>query len=793
MSLIFWRSRLRMSQHTRTRTPVYAIAVICGSIVVTGCSPAEHDAVVATVGTKPVRLSEYEQQYIKSLGTREAGAATSQDDREKFLDLVVKYRLKLAGAYGEGLDRRSEVLSEIAAYKGSLASSYLTEREVITPGVRQLYARQNEEIRASHILLSLSPSASAADSAAAYKKAYEIIGAAKTGADFGALAIEHSQDPSVKLNRGDLYYFTAGQLVTPFEDAAFAMKVGEISSVPVRTQYGLHIIKLADRKPAPGEVHAGHIMIRFQNQNPSPQDTLLAYGKIRALRDSLRAGADFAALATRHSEDPGSAGRGGDLGYFSRRRWVQPFDEVAMDLRPGQVSDIVRTPYGYHLIKCYDVRPRKSFEAAKQELTPIYQQLRYQEDYAKFLAGLKKEVHFVSYDSTLRRFLSSVDSTKTTHDSACWSGVAPGVSALPLFALQGQPVSVDSVEHLIEGRPDLAGTSLRAQSLAAAVEKIGEQLVFSAKADLLAATTPEFAGLLAEYKEGILLYQVEQEHVWNRIVMGDSVLKPYFASNRDKFAWPDRVSITDIKGGSDSLAGVISRRLHSGESIELIAGLDSVRMAAPTVFRTAFARGSARPDAKALAVFRTVADEMRQDGALHVTVTARADTSKGKKGSQKLAAARLEACKSLLVKKLAVDPARVTTVTLPGAGSAGQAPGDADVLTTDVSGRIPLVIGKPETVMLPPATDERTQHADSIAVGGTTRPFLYKGYYTVVRLNAREGARRKTYEEAGPELASAYQDYESKRLENAWLDQLRQQYPTVEFKPVLRNAFASAH
>ncbi|HMK38845.1 MAG TPA: peptidylprolyl isomerase, partial [Bacteroidota bacterium] len=297
-----------------------------------GCSPAEQDAIVATVGGQPIRLSEYEQQYLKSLGTREAGAATSQEDREKFLDLVVKYRLKLAGAHGEGLESRPEVLSEVAAYKGSLAASYLTEREVITPGVRQLYARQNEEIRASHILLSLNPSASPADSAAAYKKAYDIIAALRSGNDFGRLAVENSQDPSAKLNKGDLYYFTAGQLVTPIEDAAFSMKVGEISSAPVRTQYGLHILKIVDRKTAPGEIHAGHIMIRFLNQNPSPDDTTQAYAKMKALQDSLTAGANFASLATAHSEDPGSASRGGDLGYFSRRRWVQPFDEVAMIL-----------------------------------------------------------------------------------------------------------------------------------------------------------------------------------------------------------------------------------------------------------------------------------------------------------------------------------------------------------------------------------------------------------------------------------------------------------------------------
>jgi len=786
-----------MSQQNRTRNRIYVAAAVLGTVICAGCSPAEHDAVVATVGTQSVRLSEYEQQYLKSLGSREAGAATTQEDREKFLDLVVKYRLKLAGAYGEGLDKHPEVLNEIAAYKGSLASSYLTEREVITPGVKQLYARQNEEIRASHILISLSTSASPADSAAAYKKAYEIIAAAKSGNDFGRLALENSADPSVKINKGDLYYFTAGQLVTPFEDAAFAMKIGEISQAPVRTQYGLHIIRIVDRKSAPGEVHAGHIMIRFQNQDPSPQDTIQAYAKIKALKDSIAAGANFALLAQRHSEDPGSSGRGGDLGFFSRRRWVQPFDEVAMTLKPSQVSDIVRTPYGYHLIKCYEVRPRKSLEESKQELQPIYQQLRYQDDYAKFLSRLKKEVRFELFDSTLTRFLASVDTNKTTHDSAWWSGITRPVGMLPLFSVLDQQISLDSVVHMINARPEMAGTPLRAQNLIAVTDKIGEQLVFSAKADLLAKSVPEFGALLAEYREGILLYQVEQEHVWNKIVMGDSILKPYFAANRDKFAWPDRISITEIKGATDSLAGVISGRLKSGETIETLAEKDSVRMAAPTSYRTAFARGSAKPDPKALASLSAVAGEMRHDAAVRLTITAHADTSKGKGRSRKLAAARLEAVRSYLVRKLKLDPARVTTVTSPfpadvPGDARNSAPKEADIVRTDVNGRIPLVSGKPETALLPPPTDERTQRADSLAIGNVTPPFLFKGYFTIVRLNARESAHRKTYEEAGAELSSAYQDYESKRLESDWLAQLRQKYPIVEYKPVLKDAFAPA-
>ena len=168
------------------------------------------------------------------------------------------------------------------------------------------------------------------------------------------------------------------------------------------------------------------------------------------------------------------------------------------------------------------------------------------------------------------------------------------------------------------------------------------------------------------------------------------------------------------------------------------------------------------------------------------------DTTGAKEQSLKLAAARLEAVRQYLVRKLSVNPARVTTVTYPlSPGAATELRDETDVIRTELTGRTPLVAVMPETMILPPATDERTQHADSLAVGAVSSPFLYKGYYTIVRLNARDGTHRKTYEEAGPELSSTYQDYESKRLEGEWLTKLRQKYPVVEYKPILKNAFAT--
>ncbi len=780
---------------SRLRIPIPGGIAFTFLLMLAGCSPKMSDQIVATVGNDKISLADYEKMYNGSSASHDAGPASSQEEREKFLDLMIKYRLKLGDAYRQGLDRKPEILNEIEQYRGGLAQSFLTEREVVAPGLRRLYQQGSEEIRASHILISLRRDASPDDSLIAYRKAYDIIKRLKGGADFGALAEEVSQDPSAKQNKGDLYYFTAGQMVPAFEEAAFAMKVGEISSDPVRTQFGLHIIKITDRRPAPGEVHCSHIMIRFRAKNPPPEDTAAAFEKIKAIQDSLRIGVDFAELARRNSGDMGSATRGGDLGWFTRRRWVQPFDEVALSLKPGQVSGIVRTIYGYHLIKCTDTRPRKTFEEAKPELQRVYQQSRFQDDYSKYLDSLKKLVVFTRDAAVANRFIASCDSTKLIRDSAWAAGIGPELGTAAMFTVGGKPVSVDSVISILKSRPDLAETPVRAMQMLGALDKVAEQLVFAARSVSLERENPEFANILKEYKEGLLIYQIEQDRVWNRIAPSDSVLQVYYAANKEKFVFPDRLNISQIRCASEARANEVYEKLHEGKTLEQIVADDSARMARPTSSQLSFAGGSSTVSSRAAKVLSAAAAECVNDNSLTIRLLARADTSTSKERHLKLATARINALKSYLMSKLRIPVGRIATSTQQYAG--GTAPEEVKAsdaatakLTVELTGRQPVVVGKPETSSIPVQSDERAKRADSLATGGFTRPVYYSGGYCIVRLNAREPSRIKTFEEAGAEVSSAYQEYESKRLEAEWLDSLRKQSPVVEHKELLKYAFA---
>ncbi len=757
-----------------------------------GCSPKAGDVVVASVGEDKITMAEFETMYLKSNGSREQAAASTMEERTKFLDLLTKFRLKLADAYSKGMAARPEIQREVQQYKGSLAASYLTDRKVTAPGTELTAKRRTEEVRASHILINLSSDASSEDSAAAYTKAYEVIAKLKAGADFTATAQEFSQDPSVKQNNGDLYYFTSGQMVPSFEDAVFAMKVGETSSAPVRTQFGLHIIRVTDRKPAPGEVQCSHIMARFEKQDPSPDDTLKAYQKIKTIQDSINMGTDFAALAMRNSEDPGSASRGGDLGWFTRRRWIQSFDEVALTLSAGQVSNIIRTVYGYHIIKCVDRKPAKGGEEAKKEAQQIYQQVRYNDDYKKYLDGLKRETGFSMNEAAFTAIVGAIDTNSTTKDTAWAKDITPEIRNMPLFRFGARSVSVDSTLELMAVRPDLASAALRPVSLRSSLDKISEQLVFDVRGETIEKDYPEFAAIMKEYTEGILLYQVEQEQVWNRITVSDSALRAYHDLNKDRFTFPDRVDISSLRVANDSIATAIRNRLIAGTTMEKIAWEDSLRMHAPTSYQGPFKKNSSALSKKTLAGLATIAKEVTGDPSLRISLIAYYDTTKKPATSEKVAKARVAALRTHLIKKYGIAESRVNVTQRIPAKSLSDSARNAMFSRADmeIAGRRPVVFGGLEESILPVDADERTQLANTLTPGSYTEPLQYEGMTYIVRLNKKEPSRIKTFDEAGTEVSSAYQESESRRLEQEWLDGLKTRFPVTENTETLKGAFA---
>jgi len=770
----------------------YSLALTIGIFSQFSCAPARQDMVVATVGDDDITIAEYENIFLKTSSSREAGEQASQEDREKFLGLLTNFRLKLLDAYGQNFHKDPAIIDEINLYKGSLTSSFLTEREVTRPGVRRLFEDRKMEYRASHILLTYPQNVAPADSAAAYGKAYDLIARLKGGEDFGKLAVEHSQDPTAKQNKGDLYFFTAGQMTRTFEDAVMSMKPGEILGTPVLTQFGLHIIKLHEKRPAPGEIRCSHIMTRFASPEPSPEDTAAALAKIMAAQDSLALGRDFAEVAKMRSSDPGSASNGGDLGWFARRRYVPEFDEAAFKLAPGQTSGTVRSRYGYHIIKCTDAKPPKTFEEAEKELQQLYQQTRFEEDQRKLVEKLKAETQFSLDDAVLNRFTAALDTLKTMKDARWPDSLTTGVRQSILMRFGQRTVAVDSTVALLKARPDLLNTSLKPAPFRKAVDKISEQLVFSLKSESLVNDSPEFASLMKEYTDGILLYQIEQQKVWSSISVTDSALKAYFDANRERFAFPERLEFSEIRASNDAEARSFVGQAKSGKRFEEIAFADSIRMKRKNNYQVQFAKRSSKLSGETLAALQSVAEDLALDPLLRAHIISHPDTALENTGNATLASKRLDRMKAHLKGTLGVSETRIQTFTRPVLKSVTSADERSRLNTLvdiDIIGRRAAVVGKVERLLSAVDADERSKRADSLQAGELSRPFRFKNGISVVQLHRKEAPRPKSFEEAGTEVSSAFQEYESKRLEKEWLDRLRSLYPVTAYTENLQHAF----
>ncbi len=356
-----------------TRQFILGISLI-SVVLFGGC--AASDPILATIGDEKITLHSFEDNYAKNNGNWDSSAVSSFEDKQNFLDLLIKFRLKVKEAYAQGLESDSTVVSEMDSYHTSIAQSYMLEKEVVEPGVKKLYNRKKEELRVSHILFRIQGNGAPEDTLKTYNLAMSVINQIPH-IPFDSLAFRYSEDPSAKTNYGDLGFFSAGRMVHEFEDACYSLKPGEYTKRPIRTQFGYHIIKMIAIRPNSGSIRLSHILLKF---NGPSQDTTVV-SDTAAVRDTawmlykqLKNGASFKELARKYSKDLKTASNNGDLGFFERVRIVPAIANILYDLKIDSVSEPIGFNYGYHIFQLTEKKPFPSFEEMEKDLKNQYQQ-----------------------------------------------------------------------------------------------------------------------------------------------------------------------------------------------------------------------------------------------------------------------------------------------------------------------------------------------------------------------------------------------------------------------------------
>ncbi len=691
------------------------------------------DAIVAIIRQgewqTQITLAEFEDRYLETRRSAQEARQDSLAAYREFLERYIDFKLKVKDALDKGLDKDPEVLRELREYRNQLAQPYLVEKEVYDNAIRDLYEKRKYEIDASHILVFVAPDAAPADTQKAYQKIQEALRALQSGASFDSVARQYSEDPSASQNGGRLGYFTGGMMVHQFEDAVYAAKVGELYG-PFRTRFGYHLVKVWDKRPRTPDIRAAHILVQCSS---SAEDTLKAYQKIRALYDSLQQGRDFAELARLYSEDPSTALRDGDIGFFGLGRTVKPFEEAAFALKNiGDISPIIRSPFGYHIIKLLDRKPPKSLEEEREELKFMLRRNpeKINAETGRLTARLKKLHSYRENPAAIAALHAALDTTAEGY-TKLESLSSDTVRHMLCFAFAQRQYTIDSLLSYM--RAFVGKRKLTEKDLIAYRDSYAQRELIDYEITLLETRYPEFAKLMRDYTDGILLFTVSERTVWDKSNANDSIARAYFDAHRNEFQFGERVQISQIVVSSKSLIEALREELvEKRRTLDLVSA-DSVKQA----------RRALR--AALVQLKRGTKDYARKKDSL----------------LQKLASLKVD-----------------------------DQPRPFEVLAQRYSEKYDTATGA-KVGLFQQGENMLADIVFQSEPGSISAPITFEERYYLIRLDRREPTRPKTFEEALPEIYSRYQDERNRELEAAWVKRLREKSQIQVFEETLKAAFLS--
>lgn len=500
------------------------------------------DPVLFSVGDDDVHLSEFKYVYEKSNGTT---ADYAKKSVEEFLDLYKKFKLKVADARALGMEDDAELESELAQYRDQLADKYMSDDAMLDRLTKELYDRMKWDIDVSHILQMVPPNASDEVREKALQNLEDAKDALASGVDFSAVGKKYSQDRSVSSNGGHLGYRRA-KLPDGFyelETAIYNTPGGEITS-PVHSRLGYHLIKVNGRRPDRGTIEIAHILIR----KPRAGDPDTTKQEIDRIYAKLQSGADFGEMAQQYSEDKNNRRQKGYLGKFKTGTYDPAFEDAAFAIsEDGAYSPPVQTEFGWHIIQRISLDTLGDYDSEKRFLEEkVRNDSRYDLAQQAFIARIKKEEDFMKMDVSNEGLLDLM--TKKVF-SVNWE-IPESYENQDLFSIR------DSVYDL-KGFLGFLGANLDARYQRSVVRDpaaeignildryIDHELLDFEKAHL-EEKYPEFREIMREYREGIMLFEISKDKIWDRAGQDTAGLCAFYDQHRSDYHTPRTIQYDEF-------------------------------------------------------------------------------------------------------------------------------------------------------------------------------------------------------------------------------------------------------
>jgi len=501
-----------------------------------------------TLGDKEISVREFMDTYEKNNINTDV---IDKKNVEDYLDLYIDFKLKVTEAEDLKMDTSAAFIKELHNYRQQLAKPYFSNDDITDELVQEAYDRMQYDINAAHILIRCDANAVPADTLAAYKKAMSIRERILKGEDFGEVAVEMSDDPSArdmeeipgvrrayKGNRGELGYFTAFDMVYPFETGVYNTEVGGVS-MPTRSDFGYHVIKLNSKTPASGLIRAAHIFLAVDPKDPNKSDSLVRTKAYNIYNEVTKEGGDWSDFVRRYSDDKGTIANNGVLSPFRVNQIVPEFISAVKNLQPNEISEPVKTSFGYHIVRLVGTTPPGDFETEKSRIAErVERDMRGQLSEEIAMRRIMKDNSFKEDAKVKDAFIATIDSTII---EAKYQANEEIDGTKVIFSTKDKSWTVqDFIDYIYKNqkRQGFLTPSAYAYQL---YDSFLQQEVFAYEDSKLEEKYPDFKTLVQEYHDGILLFSLMENQVWNKAVEDTLGLQNYYERNKESYMWSDRV------------------------------------------------------------------------------------------------------------------------------------------------------------------------------------------------------------------------------------------------------------
>ena len=541
------------------------------AFVIFGITSAQDtDRNLLYVDNQGITIDDFLSIYNKN---REVGEALDPKTLDEYLDLFINFKLKVREAESLGMDTIPSFIKELGGYRSQLATPYLVDNEAGDRLIKEAYNRMKQEIKASHILISVAPDASPKDSLEAFKKIENIRNEIISGASFDQVAKSKSQDPSAKENAGALGYFSALYMVYSFENAAYKTKIGDLSEI-IRTRFGYHIIKVTGKRSSRGELKTAHIMVKFPKPSGQNSQKDISVSKVKAneiYQKITQDGADFSEMAKQYSDDKNNASKGGELPWFGSNRMVESYENAAFALQNrGDITAPVQTPYGWHIIKLIDKKGLGTFEEEKDEIKgKVEKDSRSQMKRTSLVNRLKNEYNY-SINFKAIQYFKSIPSADYISGAWTCNDHEKELSATIMTIDHSDYSQLDFAIFLTKIARKSKSETQVSVLVDDAFNSWSENIIIEYENSILESKYNEFRLLMQEYRDGILLYELTDEKIWSKAINDTTGLKQFYELNKHNFMWDTRVQAKIINCLNPSIASKVKSKITKGQDIKKI-------------------------------------------------------------------------------------------------------------------------------------------------------------------------------------------------------------------------------